>query len=102
MTGIDSGDYMKVQGVDFGEAAPEMLECLLKAEAGADNSSCAVRVSADTPWGDVIAYVPLQDGDAGDGFTACRAALQTEITGVHDLYFVFSGNGYEMKSWHFE
>lgn len=102
LTGIDSGDYMKVQGVDFGEKAPETLECLLKADAGADISSCAVRVSVDTPWGDVVAYLPLKGEDGEDGFTVCRAVLEKEITGVHDLYFVFSGSGYEMKSWRFE
>lgn len=105
LTGIDSGDYMKVQGVDFGEKAPETVECLLKADAGNDVSDCVVRVSADTPWGDVIAYLSLQGQDGGDGedgFSVYRAALETEITGVHDLYFVFSGSGYEMKSWRFE
>lgn len=105
LTGIDSGDYMKVQGVDFGEAAPEALECLLKADAEADISSCMVRVSADMLWGDVIAYLPLQgeaDGDGEDGFSVYRAAVEKEITGVHDLYFVFSGSGYEMESWRFE
>lgn len=99
LTGIDSGDYLKVQGVDFGEKGPESLECLLRAEAGADISSCAVRVSVDTPWGDVIAWL---NAEAGEGFTACRASLEKKITGVHDLYFVFGGSGYEMKSWKFE
>lgn len=99
LTGIDSGDYMKVQGVDFGENGPESLECLLRAEAGADLSSCAVRVCVDMPWGDVIAWL---NPEAGEGFTACRASLEKKITGVHDLYFVFGGSGYEMKSWRFE
>lgn len=99
LTGIDSGDYMKVQGVDFGENGPESLECLLRAEAGADLSSCAVRVCVDMPWGDVIACL---NPEAGEGFTACRASLEKKITGVHDLYFVFGGSGYEMKSWKFE
>ena len=99
LTGIDSGDYMKVQGVDFGENGPESLECLLRAEAGAELSSCAVRVSVDMPWGDVIAWL---NPEAGEGFTACRASLEKKITGVHDLYFVFGGSGYEMKSWKFE
>lgn len=90
---------MKVQGVDFGENGPESLECLLRAEAGADLSSCAVRVCVDMPWGDVIACL---NPEAGEGFTACRASLEKKITGVHDLYFVFGGSGYEMKSWKFE
>lgn len=105
LTDIDRGDYMKVQGVDFGEKAPEALECLLKADAEADISSLVVRVNADTPWGDVIAYLSLQ-GEAGegdeDGFSVYRAVPEMEITGVHDLYFVFSGSGCEMKSWRFE
>lgn len=102
LTGIDRGDYMKVQGVDFGETAPEMLECLLKADAETDISSCAVRVCVDAPWGDVIACLPLQGEDIRENFAPCRVPLEKEITGVHDLYFVFCGSGYEMKSWRFE
>lgn len=99
LTGIDSGDYMKVQGVDFQEKSPEALEVVIKAEPGTEVSACAIRVCADMPRGDVIAWLTLEEGE---GFQVYRARLDKEITGVHDLYFVFCGSGYVMKSWRFQ
>lgn len=102
LTGIDNGDYMKVQGVDFGEKSPWTLEVWLKAEAGADDT-CAVCARLDLPKGDMIACLPLQETGETDaeGFVKCQVALEKEVTGVHDLFFLFSGSGYEMKSWRF-
>lgn len=102
LTGIDNGDYMKIQGVDFGEKSPWTLEVWLKAEAGIDDT-CAVYASLDLVKGEMIACLPLQETGEKDaeGFVKCQAALEKEITGVHDLFFLFSGSGYEMKSWRF-
>lgn len=102
LTGIDNGDYMKVQGVDFGEKSPQTLEVWLKAEAGADDT-CAVCARLDLVRGEMIACVPLQETGEKDaeGFVKCQATLEKEVTGVHNLFFLFSGSGYEMKSWRF-
>lgn len=102
LTGIDNGDYMKVQGVDFGEKSPQTLEVWLKAEAGADDT-CAVCARLDLVRGEMIACVPLQKTGETDaeGFVKCQATLEKEVTGVHNLFFLFSGSGYEMKSWRF-
>lgn len=37
----------------------------------------------------------------GEEFVTCQAQLYQEISGVHDLYFVFSGSGYQLKEWCF-
>lgn len=102
LAGIDNGDYMKIQGVDFGEKSPWTLEVWLKADAGADDT-CAVYATLDLVKGEMIACLPLQETGETDaeGFVKCQAALGKEITGVHDLFFLFSGSGYEMKSWRF-
>lgn len=102
LTGIDNGDYMKVQGVDFGEKSPWTLEVWLKADAGVDDT-CAVYVSLDLVKGEMIACLPLQETGETDaeGFVKCQVALEKEVTGVHDLFFLFSGSGYVMKSWRF-
>ena len=103
LTGIDTGDYLKVQGVDFGETSPQALEGWFKKNDSSEET-CAVRVNMDAPWGDVVAYLsPEGEGTetGADGFVKYQTQLVKEITGVHDLYFVFSGSGYEMKAWRF-
>lgn len=107
LTGIDNGDYMKVQGVDFGERSPETLEMWLKA-SGEQEEGCVVRVSLDYPNGTVVGYLsaeaclPPQAGETDEeGFVLCAVSLEQEVTGVHDLFFVFSGSGYEVRSWKF-
>ena len=104
LSGIDSGDYMKVQGVDFGEEGPEFLEVAAKINTKSDGL-CAIQIRVDTMFGDVIGVLPISDDNdetTAEGFTRCRAALEEEVTGVHDLFFVFAGEGYELKSWRFE
>lgn len=102
LTGIDNADYMKVQGVDFGEKSPQTLEVWLKAGAGVDDT-CAVCARLDLSKGERIVCVPLQKTGETDaeGFVKCQATLEKEVTGEHDLFFIFSGSGYEMKSWRF-
>ena len=103
LAGIDSGDYLKVQGVDFGEKSPAELTAGIRCTAEPDES-CVIQVRIDTMSGEVIGYLPVGGGSeaSGDGFPEIRMALEQEVTGVHDLYFVFSGSGYEMKTWRFE
>ena len=109
LAGIDSGDYLKVQGVDFGEKSPAELTAGIRCTAEPDES-CVIQVRIDTMSGEVIGYLNVEPEDgtsgdnksAGDNFTEYKTVLEQEVTGVHDLYFVFSGSGYEMKCWKFQ
>lgn len=98
LTGIDSGDFLKVQGVDFGDTTPTKLNAMIRTTAE-KGEKCAIQVRIDKMYGDVIGYIYVED--AAD-FANCQAVLEKEVTGVHDLFFIFSGNGYEMESWSFE
>lgn len=102
LSSIDSGDFFKVQGVDFGSTAPRLLRVTARCGEGAKG---LISVRLDTIYGQVLGYVPLGgDGARTDGFEAYEAELEEEITGVHDLYFVFycgEGGSYELGSWQF-
>ncbi|MBE5873682.1 MAG: carbohydrate-binding protein [Lachnospiraceae bacterium] len=98
LTGIDSGDFMKVQGVDFGDTTPAKLNAMIRTTAE-KGEKCAIQVRIDKMYGDVIGYVYVEDSA---DFANCQTVLEKEVTGVHDLFFIFSGNGYEMESWSFE
>lgn len=102
LTGIDSGDYFKVQGVDFGNQSPKELEMVIR-RTGKSEEPCAVAVKTDVLFEEAFTYLALEtEGDgAGNDFVTCRVTPAKEVTGVHDLYFVFSGSGYEVKAWKF-
>jgi hypothetical protein len=103
LTAIDRGDYLKVQGVDFGETAPTKWNAYIKksADCGED---CAIRLSVKKFDGEVLGYLTMTEAGESDadGFVKYTGTLTTEVTGVQDLYLVFSGSGYEVKSWCFE
>ncbi len=99
LTAIDSGDYMKVQGVAFGEKAPSEVEVSLRV-VGESPDPCVIQVKTDALFGEAMAYLEVKA--EGKDFATCSVTLEKEITGVHDLFFVFSGSGYEVKSWRFK
>jgi arabinoxylan arabinofuranohydrolase len=93
---IDSGDWIKVSGVDFGSNGAKNLIMKFASE-----SSGAVKVCLDNPNGESIAYGNIP---ASGGY---QSPIDIDVpvknaTGVHDIYFVFSGSGYRFRSWKFE
>lgn len=104
LSDIDSGDYLLVRGVDFGETAPKKLVLELQ-KTGELSDNCAFKLAIGKPfkegqmYGDISAA--LKDADAFTFITAefeCDASL----TGVNDIYLVFHGSGFEVKSWKFQ
>ena len=58
-------------------------------------------LSSDKLFGEVIAYIPLENG-LDDEFEAYSAELLSEIKGVHNLYFIaVRGEGFEVLDWQF-
>lgn len=112
ITGIHSGDFLKIQGVNFGEDIPDKtpgsLRMTARYTAGKEG---LVQVRIDSLQGQVLGYMPLgtlrEDAAAEDCFAIYEAQMEQEVTGVHDLYFIFysdSGrdeNSYEIGSWQF-
>ncbi len=102
LSSIDSGDFLKVQGVDFGDTAPRALRITARCE---ENTTGVIQVRLDSLQGQVLGYVPLNtaQGDR-DGFAVYEAEPDMEVTGPHDLYFVFyrgEGGSYELAGWQF-
>lgn len=101
LSGIDSGDFLKVQGVDFGDSSPKTLRMTTRYVGDTEG---LVQVRIDNLRGDILGYIPvgsLQDGAAPDVWNSYETELESEVTGVHDLYFLFYGSSYEIASWQF-
>lgn len=96
---IQTGDFIKVQGVDFGTDSPKTFEASVRRTVEAESM---IQIRVDGPDGQVLGYLPV-DAELGNEFTSevCTLLADSSVTGVHDLYFVFYGEGYEIKSWKF-
>jgi arabinoxylan arabinofuranohydrolase len=94
LTAIDTGDFVKIEGADFGSKGASKVKATVKT----NGKEGAIRVTVGYPNRTVIAYIPVK----GDGTVVCEAAIETPVTGVQDIYFTFSGEGYEVIDWIFE
>ena len=97
---IQSGDFIKIAGVDFGNTIPSSFSATVR-NATDIQAEGIIRISIDSLDGEVLGYLPISDVPAGDNFTELTAQLTGKADGVHDLFFVFSGEGYEIESWQF-
>lgn len=92
---IDTGDYIKISGVDFGSNAPAKI--IIEAANTKEDTEIyfAVDLPKNTP------FVGIRTGASGkEEFSTYTADISTEVTGVHDLYIVCAnGEGVQMKSW---
>lgn len=100
VTDIEHGDWLGVSSVDFKEGA---AECIIKLASKVSGGSIELRL--DKLDGEVIgrADVPYLN----DSFEwVDLSVLLNEVTGIHDLYFVFSGDEdqslFELASWSFK
>lgn len=94
--GIDTGDFVKVQGVDFGEQGA--LQIVLKVKIAAEGEGL-IEIRLDGLEGETVGSVSLESA-TGDEFVEYGAGV-TVPDGVHDLFFLFSGSGYEVETWQF-
>lgn len=94
VTDISDGSWISVTGADFGNKDPFELSVKYKS-----SGTGAVRVSVDSPDGEVLAYVPIEntEDEAEDVFVR----LENSVSGVHDVFFTFAGEDYDLISWRF-
>lgn len=99
VSGIDDGDWILVSGVDFGPDGATLFGGTFSVEKGT-KGSVTVRLDSLADGRDVVT-LPVSDGD-GASRLGVGISLSEKITGVHDVYFLFSGSGYEWIDWKFD
>ncbi|MCQ2458602.1 MAG: family 43 glycosylhydrolase [Clostridia bacterium] len=85
VTDIDTGDWIKVSGVDFGDGAS-----ILRIKAKADER-LSIRVCADDPQSEPLTTAVFTPATK-------EARRRVTVSGKHDLYFIFEGSG-TFESW---
>ena len=94
--GIDTGDFVLVKGVDFGNTAPSQWSAHIKNSEGGTG---VIQLRMDGPTGEILGYLPVNETAAE--FTEYTAELVQQVTGVHDLCLIFYGESYEIEFWQF-
>jgi arabinoxylan arabinofuranohydrolase len=97
VTDIHNGDWLAIHGVDFAEGAKTFTARVKAPASGAG----AMQLRLDSLEGETAAYAwfKLKDGEPAGGFSTVTIDLPQTISGVHDLVFVFYGEGWEFDHW---
>ncbi len=103
LTEIESGDYVLVRGVDFGDTAPKSVTLTVK-KSGNIEGTPAVKVCVDKGFNEGFVYGNINEAIADKGVGVYQEVtfdVCADMTGVQDVYFVFVGSGFEVKDWKF-
>lgn len=96
---IDTGDWTKIQGVNFGSHGANKLEVTYASET--DQAAIELFVDDPTKASNLVATVPVKSTGSQDEFTTTSVDIANKITGEHDIYFVFRGTDYDVATWKF-
>ena len=99
VTNIGSSDYIKVRNVDFGEAGAQSLTIRVK---GDRTAKLFVRLDGKGNSSTAQGTIAIEPTNGEWKEFSCD--LKTVFSGVHDVYFTFSGSGtslFDFDSWLF-
>lgn len=87
VTALRNGSYTRVRDVDFGEKAPS---CILARLSSTHNADIVMEVRLDGLEGKVLAELKVPRTGGSDRWKLVEKQIP-QVTGVHDLYFIFKG-----------
>ena len=101
VTNIHTGDYIKVRNADFGDTGANNISVNV---AATGNSTMQVRL--DSQSGRTVATIRIEPTGGDEEWAEIESALNTTVTGVHDIYFTFAGSTtgstlFNFDSWQF-
>jgi arabinoxylan arabinofuranohydrolase len=103
---IDSGDYIKVRGVDFGATGAGTFTATVSSDTKARAlKGGTIEMHLDEINGDLIGTIPVSYTGGWDKWKIETTNI-TGASGIHDLYFVFkgevTGDLFNFDNWKFE
>jgi hypothetical protein len=84
VTSIHNGDYIKVQGVNFSKGSSTVDLRLASLSGG------SIEIRLDKKEGPIVGTAQINTSGEGDVWKTVTTTVKN-ISGVHDLYFVFKG-----------
>ncbi len=125
VTDIKEGGWIEVSGVDFGSEKAEVVEIKAsldpkkqeRVRTGEEDMHDEEQEKSSVKGGKIlvcidspenkpreeveISIAPKKGGEKNEGLIKFSSRLDTKVSGIHDLFFVFEGAGYEFYSWKF-
>ena len=99
---IKDSSSLKIENVDFGSKEAIRFHASVASDS---DSSAAIEVRLDSEDGEKIGTVQIPNTGSKDTYQTCTIDI-TPTTGVHDLYFLFTGEGseelFKFDYWQFE
>ncbi|NII81149.1 MULTISPECIES: glycoside hydrolase family 43 protein [unclassified Pedobacter] len=98
VSNIDHGDYIKIRSVDFGKGATKF-----EATVASLSSKGNIELRADSLNGKLLGILEVKSTKNAQNWKA-QLCKTNQITGIHDLYLVFKGEGnnlFNFDSWRF-
>ena len=84
---IHDGDYIKVRAVDFGHSSPKKFHVV----AASARRGGTIEMRLDSIGGSIIAKVDVPPTGGWEQWKRLKCNTTGNVSGVHDLYFVFKG-----------
>ena len=94
VTDIHSGDWIALRGVDFGTPGATKFNCRVTVPS---SNYGVIQIKLDSLNGKAVGYARINSG----GSANITIDLLEQVSGVHDLVFVFYGSGYDFEQWQF-
>ena len=88
VTEISNNDYIKLRSVDFRKRAKQFQANLVSIK---DNSQIEIRL--DSLTGPILTSIPVKSTGDLKKWTTQTYKIDNKVKGIHDLYFVFKGEG---------
>jgi len=105
VTDIENGDYIKVRGIDYGTTGAGTFTARVSGETRASASEGSkIEIRLDEVNGTLIGSVPVSYTGGLDVWKSETISVDS-ITGIHDMYFVFTGEEtnrlFNIDNWQF-
>lgn len=94
---IDTGDWTRIKGVNFGEKGLKSFG----AEYYSVTNEGKIELFIDDPTYSTNKIATIDITETDEKYAYKDVEITKAVTGKHDVYFVFRGNGYAVASWAF-
>lgn len=95
---IHTGDWTKISGVDFGQKGAASVAA--KIASATDQGAIEIFIDDPTVASNKAASLEVKT-TGSEVYETVQAQMLKDVTGVHDVYFVFRGSGYTVATWEF-
>lgn len=97
LSDINTGDWVALKKVDFGDKGAKTFTAAVKAPK---EKAGAIQIRLDSQDGEVVGYMEVEPGNTEE-YKEMTTELLSTIIGEHNLYFVFYGEDYNLDYWKF-